>query len=63
MPNFIVSTTAKSNQVHDENSMCKHLPSPDHRRSLGWFSSSESAVAEARKTFSEADACVHCAKR
>jgi hypothetical protein len=65
MPNFIVNTTAQSNgiyDVHDENAMCQHIPSPENRRSLGWFSSSQTAVDEAKKTYGNVKECRHCAK-
>ncbi len=64
MPNFIVNTNAVNGiyHVHDENAVCQHLPAPDDRRSLGWFSSSQGAIAEARKTYSSADGCENCVK-
>lgn len=63
MPNYIVNTGTSANgnhDVHDENSMCGHLPHPDQRRSLGWFSNGQNAIAEARKTFPSVEGCNQC---
>ncbi len=64
MPNFVVNTNAVNgiHHVHDENALCQHLPEPEHRRSLGWFSSSQGAIHEAKKTFNSADGCKYCAQ-
>ena len=64
MPNFVVNTSVSNGNhyVHDENSMCKYLPSPEDRRNLGWFSSSQGAIDEAKKSFGTANGCRHCAK-
>ncbi len=65
MPNYIISTKALSDgthTVHDDSAGCKHLPSPEDRRNLGWFSSSQMAVTEAKKTFSTASGCHDCAR-
>lgn len=65
MPNYIVNINASTqgvHEVHNENSNCPELPHHDDRRSLGWFSTCQGAVAEAKKTYASAEGCQICTK-
>jgi hypothetical protein len=63
MKKYYVNTKAQSNgdhEVHNEN--CDYLPSSDNRKYLGEFYSCDSAVTEAKKTYSKANGCYYCSK-
>ena len=63
MKKYYVNKNAQSNgdhEVHDQ--YCSNLPSSDHRKYLGEFSSCKEAVKEAKKTYPSADGCKICSK-
>jgi hypothetical protein len=61
MKKYYVNENAQSNrdrEVHRED--CTYLPNVLNRKYLGEHSSCKPAVAEAKKTYSEADGCKNC---
>ena len=48
----------QQHEVHQED--CPVFPSAENRRYLGYFSSCHGAVAEAKKSYSDADGCGIC---
>lgn len=45
-------------EVHKEG--CSYYPAPENRTGLGHFNSCASAVAEARRYYSQVDGCYYC---
>lgn len=62
MPDYCVNTqeTDGAHEVHEMS--CNYLPAPQNQKKLGWFSDCHGAVAEAKKTYSNADGCWHCSR-
>ena len=62
MPDYCVNTeeTDGAHEVHEMS--CGHLPALQNQKKLGWFADCHGAVAEAKKTYSNADGCGHCCK-
>lgn len=63
MPNFCVNTKAQSkgdHEVHDLATTKGCLPAPYNQESLGFHSSCDGAVAEAKRRGYRADGCARC---
>lgn len=61
MANYYVSKKAANgdHNVHKEG--CPRLPKPENRLFLGYFSSGEGTVEEAKKYYAASDGCCFCA--
>ena len=58
---FYVNTQAQPNGDHEvHRETCFRLPSAGNRLYLGDYTSSESALREARKYYPKADGCYYC---
>ena len=58
---FYVNKQAQPNGDHEvHRETCYRLPSASNRIYLGDYASSESALREARKYYSQADGCYYC---
>ena len=58
---FYVNTNAQPNGDHEvHRSTCAWLPDVENRIYLGDFATSQAAVREARKYYSQVDGCYYC---
>ncbi len=58
---FYVNKNAQQNGDHEVHcSTCSWLPDVENRIYLGDFVTSQAAVREARKYYSQANGCYHC---
>ena len=61
MNRYYVNKNAQSNGDHEVHKTgCSWLPKPENRIYLGLFYSCYSAVAEARKHYTQVNGCAHC---
>ncbi len=58
---FYVNKNAQSNGDHEVHRLtCSWLPEQENRKYLGNFNTSEEAVAEAKKFYSQVNGCYYC---
>lgn len=55
---YYVNTKNYNHEVHNE--FCSSLPNPENRELLGDYNNCRDAVAEARRTYLDADGCKIC---
>ena len=63
MPKYYVNRTPQVNgdhEVHKEG--CYWLTLVVSKKDLGYHSNCDSAVGEAKKTYTQSNGCVHCSK-
>jgi hypothetical protein len=61
MQRYLVNKNAQSNGDHEMHvDTCSHLPNPENRLYLGFFSGCREALKEAKKYDSNADGCFFC---
>lgn len=61
MANYHVNKNAQSNGDHEVHvSGCGHAPDVANRLQLGEHSTCQSAVREAKKTYSQSNGCYYC---
>jgi len=65
MPNFILNSNSQSNgdhEVHNTTAGCSYMPSVLNQIGLGWHSTCQEAVAEAKRRYpgSRINGCYYC---
>jgi len=55
---YYVNPKNYNHEVHSED--CSSLPNPENRKYLGIFNNCRDAVAEAKRTYPDADGCRIC---
>lgn len=63
MARYCVNTNSQANgdhEVHNVTSGCSYLPDAANRKALGDHSTCQSAVREAKKTYSQSNGCYYC---
>jgi hypothetical protein len=63
MPNYLVNRqpqTTGEHEVHE--TTCGHLPDISNQEPLGWFSTCQQAVVEARRRYRNVDGCFWCSR-
>lgn len=63
MEYYYVNKKEQANGDHEVHlSWCSYSPSPEHRISLGYFTTCAEAVREAKKHFSKSNGCYYCCR-
>lgn len=64
--NFCVNINAQpgsgDHEVHDLSAGCQYLPTPAHRRALGWHENCGQAVEAAKLYYSDVNGCYYCCR-
>jgi len=64
MPSYCVNKTAQANGDHEVHDLtpgaCSRLPASYNQLALGWHASCQSAVRQAKLTYTKSNGCAYC---